>query len=307
MKKTILYLKFALDTLMAVTFVLLFNDRVLGGLTFHEAAGLGIGIAFLTHLSLNVSWIKRVTLKLFDRKLPGKTRFSYFLNLLLLAGMAFIIVSGILVSRIVFPQANMGDHRWIEMAHRSVSFLVLIVVGVHVGLHWQWVIGVIKTLFRRAAGGAPLGIALKLATVAILAFGCYRIYESKFLQQVKSVSAVVGQSPAMGPGRGERFGERGGRPFLQGNPPSDSEGGVSAGEGTESRRSEGFGGRDRGVSGGFEGGFESRREGGPGGISPLNVLLTYLGIMSVFVIATYYLDKWTTRRKRAPQAASGRI
>ena len=75
-KKNIKYLKFSIDLVMGITFVLFFNKRVLGGLTFHEIAGLLIAVVFFTHIILNWKWIKNVTLKLFDRKLPLRAKFS---------------------------------------------------------------------------------------------------------------------------------------------------------------------------------------------------------------------------------------
>lgn len=44
--KKMMYVRFGLDLLMAVAFVLFFNKQVLGGLTFHEIAGLAIAVAF---------------------------------------------------------------------------------------------------------------------------------------------------------------------------------------------------------------------------------------------------------------------
>lgn len=44
------YTKIVLDLLMAITFVLLMNPRVLDGLQFHEIAGLIIGVAILVHI-----------------------------------------------------------------------------------------------------------------------------------------------------------------------------------------------------------------------------------------------------------------
>ena len=76
-----MYVRFGLDLLMAVTFVLFFNKQVLGGLTFHEIAGLAIAVAFFTHVLLNWQWVKKVTVKLFDRRLPRRTKFGYFLNI----------------------------------------------------------------------------------------------------------------------------------------------------------------------------------------------------------------------------------
>lgn len=281
--KKITYVKFALDLAMAITFVLLFNDRVLGGLTFHEIAGLGIGIAFITHVLLNVNWVKRVTMKLFDRKLPGKTRFGYLLNLLLLVTMTFIIVSGILISRVVFPNVNVGNEMWFKPTHIGVSFIVLILVGIHVGLHWQWVMGVVKRAFKKASHPA-VGLVLKLAAAAILLFGGYQMYAQNFPQRVSSAASAL---------------------FNSGSAQGMEDGKFRMGDGAGFQKGSATGERPTPPQGDFEGkrgGFEGRGEGGPGGESPVNVLLTYFGIMSVFVVITYYLDQLGMRKIRAKEA-----
>ncbi|MDG0794251.1 DUF4405 domain-containing protein [Cohnella ginsengisoli] len=48
------------------------------------------------------------------------------------------------MSRIVFPQVAVGNEMWFKVTHISVSFLVLAIVGVHVGLHWNWVMNMVK-------------------------------------------------------------------------------------------------------------------------------------------------------------------
>lgn len=273
--KKLNYFKLLLDLLMAVTFVLLFNTRVLGGLSFHEIAGLGIGIAFLTHILLNVQWIKRVTLKMLDRKLPWKTRFEYLLNLLLIFSMAFIIVSGIVISRVVFPNLNVSNEGWFKMAHISISFLVLAIVGVHVGLHWKWVMTVVKKMPGLASVPPRLtSIGLKAAMVAVLAFGVYQMYENNYVQRLTDVTSVFGSGTAQI--EGGRGGFEGGK-FEGARPSGDLGSGV----------------KPKMAQGGFE---DHDREGG-GGASPLSVLSTYLGMMGVIVIVTYYLNKWGSRRK----------
>ncbi|SFB23314.1 MULTISPECIES: DUF4405 domain-containing protein [unclassified Bacillus (in: firmicutes)] len=144
-------IKAGLDSLMAITFVLLFNKMVLGGLAFHEIAGLVIVAPFIVHILLNAEWVKKVTYKLFDRKLPAKTRFGYFLNILLLIAMIFVIVSGILISHVVFPNINIANEPWFKVSHISVSFLTLLLVGLHVGLHWQWVMNVSNPSYSHLA------------------------------------------------------------------------------------------------------------------------------------------------------------
>ncbi|GAA3319755.1 hypothetical protein GCM10020331_027950 [Ectobacillus funiculus] len=48
--KKVTYVKFAIDIVMAVVFVLLFNKQVLGGMTFHEIAGLAIAAIFFLRM-----------------------------------------------------------------------------------------------------------------------------------------------------------------------------------------------------------------------------------------------------------------
>jgi len=96
---------------MALTFALLMEPKVLGGLPFHEIAGLVFGVAILTHIGLNIKWVKNSTLKIFDSKLPIKIRVSNLLNILLLISLSTIIFTGIFISRVVFPSLAMnGNH-----------------------------------------------------------------------------------------------------------------------------------------------------------------------------------------------------
>lgn len=296
-----MYVKFGLDILMAVTFVLFFNKQVLGGLTFHEIAGLAIAAVFFTHIALNWRWVKNVTVKLFDRKLPFKTKFGYVLNLLLLITMTFIIISGILVSHIVFPTINVANERWFQMAHISISYLVLVLVAAHVGLHWKWVMNVFQKIVKFQSHKKGLGIVAKLATVALLVFGSYEIYSTNFLTNLKGVASVFTSSsemPGMEKGQFERgtppsgdFSGESGRP----NPP---DGGFSGETGQFERGTTSDGAfseqSDRLARGGFEG------RGEIGSTNALEVILQYFSIMSVFIILIYYLEKLLAKRKKKP-------
>jgi len=304
--KKVTYVKFAIDIVMAVVFVLLFNKQVLGGLTFHEVAGLAIAVIFLTHVLLNAQWVKKVTLKLFDRKLPGKTRFGYLLNLLLLITMTFNMVSGIIISRIVFPNINIGNETWFKVTRISVSFLTLILVAVHVGLHWQWVIQVWNKIFKVKSTKLPLGIIAKAAAILMLAFGSYEMYTTGFVSRLSGVSFVFSGSSSMQqmPMRGE------GRPMMmeergQADQSALAEGQTEGSELTASMQS-GFpqnGERPTRPEGGM--GMKGGMRDGGQGASVLGVLATYFGIMSVFIVIVYYLEKFIVRKKRKNRLAEG--
>lgn len=133
--------KFFLSLSITIVMLLLMDPRSFYGLEFHEWAGLIIGIFFILHKILNWGWIKKVTAAFF-RKCPGRARLNYVLDVVLLAGITLMIVSGIAIARTIdFSWLNFGDSRmfW-RVMHTSSSFITLVLFGIHLGLHWKWVL-----------------------------------------------------------------------------------------------------------------------------------------------------------------------
>ncbi|MBB5324862.1 hypothetical protein HNQ34_001960 [Anoxybacillus tepidamans] len=174
------YVKIVLDLLLAITFVLLLmNPRVFNGLPFHEIAGTVIGIAILVHIGLNYRWVINTTKKIFSSELPKKTRIGFFLNVLLLLSMATVIVSGILISRVVFPNLALEGNHFVRGIHNLSANTTLALVGLHLGLHWQWIMGVSKKVFKTKDGTWRKGmIASSVLTFALLAGGMYWISQN---------------------------------------------------------------------------------------------------------------------------------
>lgn len=260
------YLKLAVDVIMAVVFVLLLNKRALGGLPFHEIAGTAIVIAFLTHILLNWQWVVGVSTRFLAPKLAGKTRLNYLLDWLLLLAMTFVMVSGILVSKVLFPGIYIANKRWFTGAHISVSFLILAIVGVHVGLHWSWVVSVVKRILNRFLVFRPSWhISSAIFVPALLLFAGYEAHQTNYLAKLGLIRNVI-QGPAQDGVRGTvRRREEPGR---------DPERWRDGSRG-EPRREEGH---------------QSRSA------SAWKVLLSYLGVMGLFVIVTHYVEKWLSRR-----------
>lgn len=133
--------KFILNLLLTVVMLLLMDPRSFYGLSFHEWAGLIIGIFFLLHKALNWTWIKKVTIS-FLKSSPGRARLNYILDVLLLAGMILMILSGIAIAHTIdFSWLNLGGSRifW-RVMHTSSSLITLALFGIHLGLHWKWVL-----------------------------------------------------------------------------------------------------------------------------------------------------------------------
>lgn len=133
--------KLILNILLAIVMLLLMDPRSFYGLGFHEWAGLIIGLFFLLHKAVNWGWIKKVTVCFF-RSSPGRARLNYLLDILLLAGMVLMILSGIAIARTInFSWLNFGGSRmfW-RVMHLSSSYITLVLFGIHLGLHWKWVL-----------------------------------------------------------------------------------------------------------------------------------------------------------------------
>lgn len=205
-------LKLGLDMVMAVTFALLLNAHVLGGLSFHEMAGTLIGLVFAVHVFLNWNWVVSTTSRFRRSSLAPKIRLGYLLNWILLIVMGVIVVSGLLISRVLVPWLRIPNARWIQGTHITLGFLVLAVVGVHVGLHWSW----ITSITRRIVGGNRKAF-LVAGVLGMLAIAGVQTFERR-----QSQSAAVADQRPTDPGRGgDEFREprpnRGDRPAHDGH------------------------------------------------------------------------------------------
>ncbi|MDP4127750.1 MAG: DUF4405 domain-containing protein [Bacillota bacterium] len=187
------YFKLGLDIFIALIFALLYNTRVFGGLAFHEIVGLGIGAIFLVHILLNLQWVIKVTQRLFDRTLPSKTRVGYVINILLLFSMAFTIVSGLMISKVLFPGLGFVDQRSFRGLHTDVSYLTLVIVGVHVGLHGQWIMGLMKKVFNVKASNSVI-VGAKVALALFLLLGGTQLLSSQFSINIAQMGASISTS-----------------------------------------------------------------------------------------------------------------
>jgi hypothetical protein len=263
MKKN--YTKIVLDLMMAITFVLLMNPRVLNGLPFHEIAGLIIGVAILTHIGLNYRWVVNTTKKVFDPKLPRKTRFSYLINVLLLISMATVIVTGILISEVVLPSLAVQGGHSIRGIHGFSADATLALVGLHIGVHWQWILGICKKAFKSKEGGLRKGvIASVVLSIAILAGGI-QWFSATASSNTSDFKHEQVQQSAQSSNT-----DTGNTTTTQQGPTNED----------------------------FRGGKFKGKDGHGGSSNPFLVVLNYFAIWAAIIIPTYYLEKRLLRKKR---------
>ena len=140
--------RLVLDFGMLVAMILLIDPRA-SGIAVHEWVGIVIAPVLVFHVTLNWPWIVQVTRKLVQR-LPLETRINSVLTSLLFIVMVIAIVSGVLISQEALPWMGFnvtGSYTW-RGIHEVSSNFVLIIIGAHLAMHWQWIVRTV----RRVAG-----------------------------------------------------------------------------------------------------------------------------------------------------------
>jgi hypothetical protein len=162
---------FWLDVILLLAVAPLEEPRTTG-LAGHEWLGIGFIALVALHLLVNWRWIV-TTLR---RMVVGDSRRAHIngaLNGALFVTMIFTLFSGLVISEVALPLLGRApsDLRAWRQLHSLVAGIALVVVGLHVGLNWDWIVAAVLKLsaggVARAdpAGGPTLTRRLGLGSV----------------------------------------------------------------------------------------------------------------------------------------------
>ncbi len=147
-----LKITFSLDVILLVSICALQTVRFTG-LVLHEWLGLAMVGMVLAHLLFAWSWIASQSRRFFTLQ-SIRARINYLLNLSLLAAVTAVIFSGILISQNAIPAltgtkaAPDMDWRW-DTLHNQFSAAVVMLVGFHLAINWEWALAAGQKVFRR--------------------------------------------------------------------------------------------------------------------------------------------------------------
>jgi len=311
--KNLNVIKIIFDIILSVLLVLMFNKTVIS-MEFHEIGGLILCAFFVIHILLNRKWIVSVSKKLFSKDLAFKLRFGYVIDFLLLIAMSAVLVSGIFISKVVFTGISVHSGSW-KIIHFFAAALLLVLVGIHVGLHWGFVTGMFKK-YVKLPGAIAKPVSIILVSAVVL-FGSYSVATSNF------------NSWLTAPFTANQM--KGGQPPLNFTPDSNTEG-LSADSNTNNSSQKSDTGNatdnieqnqqnqdqnqtlDKNESGPKQDGkmppdgrgFPGDRERG-GDSNALNVILTFTSIIGVFAAITYYCEKLLRRKKQSHAIIQNRV
>lgn len=178
-------IKMTIDVLMTAALLFLMGYQFWGE-TAHEWIGAGMFVLFLLHHIVNGSWHKN----LFRGKYPPIRIFLTVIDVLTLLSMIAQMYSGIVLSRHVFVflpiESGLAFARRLHILGSYWGFLLM---SLHLGLHWNMVLGAVKRKFpvtsqsvHYLSVGIGLAVALYGAWVFVKRdFAVYMFLQSEFV------------------------------------------------------------------------------------------------------------------------------
>ncbi len=160
-QKTIV--KIMIDAIMLILFVaMLFSNQT--GMVFHEVFGMVLGGLVLAHVLLNLQWFRGVTHQWSSRSVKTKVQFSMDIALIVLT--FAIMVSGVLISTVLFPNISVSNRFLFVMIHKWGSYAAMAVIAGHLVMHARYLASVLPRMFRSSSAKPVRRIAS--ATIAIV-------------------------------------------------------------------------------------------------------------------------------------------
>lgn len=115
----------------------------LGNLT-HEVLGTALAIVLVRHLVNNLHWWSALARGRYDLR----RRLSVALTVILAVAMLVVIVTGFAISRSLLGFLSLPGSFTLAEIHMFAAHWVMVLAGLHIGLNWQRVMMLLRSLTR---------------------------------------------------------------------------------------------------------------------------------------------------------------
>ena len=144
--------KLIVNSILAIAFVAISAPQATR-IPAHEWISLAFIGILAVHLLFSWTWIVGVGARLLSA-LRGQVRFNFVLDVFSYLAMVAVIVSGIVISESALPSLGLPrvhDRFWAVIHDRASEFL-LILIGTHLAMHWDWIVAALGRLFSGRLG-----------------------------------------------------------------------------------------------------------------------------------------------------------
>ena len=161
--------RLTVDFFMSALMILLMAYQVAGE-TAHEVLGTAVGVLFVVHAFLNRRWFSSFYKGRFTLLRALQNTFI----ILVLLDTIIVMITGVMISGTVFAFLNITWGVGIARAlHLCSSYWALVLMSVHVGLHWSMVTGMARSVFGLRSPRPARVWTLRLLALAWAAYGAW--------------------------------------------------------------------------------------------------------------------------------------
>jgi hypothetical protein len=167
-----LIVRLTIDLWMTALLLFAMAYRITGDAA-HEWIGVAVSILFVAHNAVNWRWYRGLLKGKYDiRRILNTT-----VNLLLLAAMTTLVISGILLSRTVFAFMEFSGGMGVRQAHTSAAYWGLILIAVHIGMHWEMIMAAMRRMMKIMEPNRLRTMTLRVITALIFAYGVFASFD----------------------------------------------------------------------------------------------------------------------------------
>ena len=161
----------SLNILMFTVFLLTMSFHFLPRM-LHEVLGIIWLVAIIVHLRLNSGWFSSLQKgrRTISRNISG------FVNFTLLILLIIVIVTGVFMSNYLFKGwfgIDLARSITVHQLHVSLSFFMLILLGIHLGLHWEGLWLRFLNWWKLDKNSKNVRILSRVAPMGLLIVGIY--------------------------------------------------------------------------------------------------------------------------------------
>ena len=135
----------------------------------HEIFGTAMFALLAWHIVVNRLWFKN----LFRGRYDGRRIFVVALHLLLIVNMVVLLVTSIAISKSLFSVISIPNSISMRQVHWFSAYWVMMIVGIHLGLHRTRVMGLTDASLGLQPNTAIRTIMLRLAAVRLAGLGLW--------------------------------------------------------------------------------------------------------------------------------------
>lgn len=161
-----LAVKIIIDIIMTILMLLAIGCQ-LTGVRAHEYIGAALFALFIVHNLLNWRWYGGLA----RGKYSARRIISSAVNLLLAVDMLLLAATSVMISRELRPLLHIDSGFLARQIHTLTAYWGLLLMSVHIGLHWEMLLGMAKKLSGRSGEARALTASMRAVTLLIILWG----------------------------------------------------------------------------------------------------------------------------------------